>query len=35
VSEKAQVASYEIAVRLKYHNLDEEIILPACRKIVK
>ncbi|GFT07556.1 SCAN domain-containing protein 3 [Trichonephila clavipes] len=39
VSEKAQVASYEIAeliaVNLKPHNLAEEIILPACRKIVK
>ncbi|XP_075213885.1 SCAN domain-containing protein 3-like [Lycorma delicatula] len=39
VSEKAQVASYEIAeliaVKLKPHNLAEEIILPACRKIVK
>ncbi|GFU53672.1 SCAN domain-containing protein 3 [Trichonephila clavipes] len=39
VSEKAQVASYEIAelisVNLKPHNLVEEIILPACRKIVK
>ncbi|GFU04456.1 transposon Tf2-9 polyprotein [Trichonephila clavipes] len=39
VSEKAQVASYEIAeliaVNLKPHNLSEEIILPACRKIVK
>ncbi|GFW73185.1 SCAN domain-containing protein 3 [Trichonephila clavipes] len=38
-SEKAQVASYEIAeliaVNLKPHNLSEEIILPACRKIVK
>ncbi|GFU50867.1 SCAN domain-containing protein 3 [Trichonephila clavipes] len=38
-SEKAQVASYEIAeliaVNLKPHNLAEEIILPACRKIVK
>ncbi|GFU74458.1 SCAN domain-containing protein 3, partial [Trichonephila clavipes] len=35
----AQVASYEIAeliaVNLKPHNLAEEIILPACRKIVK
>lgn len=39
VSEKAQIASYEIAeliaVKLKPHNLAEEIILPACRKIVK
>ncbi|GFW12759.1 SCAN domain-containing protein 3 [Trichonephila clavipes] len=39
VSEKAQVASYEIAeliaVNLKPHNLAAEIILPACRKIVK
>ncbi|GFX75115.1 SCAN domain-containing protein 3 [Trichonephila clavipes] len=39
VSEKAQVASYEIAeliaINLKPHNLAEEIILPACRKIVK
>ncbi|GFU40227.1 SCAN domain-containing protein 3 [Trichonephila clavipes] len=39
VSEKAQVASYEIAeliaVNLKPHNLAEEIILPTCRKIVK
>ncbi|GFY01587.1 BED-type domain-containing protein [Trichonephila clavipes] len=39
VSEKAQVASYEIAeliaVNLKPHNLAEKIILPACRKIVK
>ncbi|GFW99305.1 integrase catalytic domain-containing protein [Trichonephila clavipes] len=39
VSEKAQVASDEIAeliaVNLKPHNLAEEIILPACRKIVK
>ncbi|GFV93372.1 SCAN domain-containing protein 3 [Trichonephila clavipes] len=39
VSEKAQVASYEIAeliaVNLKPHNLAEEIILPACRKTVK
>ncbi|GFV31054.1 BED-type domain-containing protein [Trichonephila clavipes] len=39
VSEKAQVASHEIAelieVNLKPHNLAEEIILPACRKIVK
>lgn len=39
MSEKAQVASYEIAeliaVKLKPHNLAEEIILPACRKIVK
>ncbi|XP_022902382.1 protein FAM200C-like [Onthophagus taurus] len=39
VSEKAQVASYKIveliAVKLKPHNLAEEIILPACRKIVK
>ncbi|GFY15012.1 SCAN domain-containing protein 3 [Trichonephila clavipes] len=39
VSEKAQVASYEIAeliaVNLKSHNLAEEIILPSCRKIVK
>ncbi|XP_075234145.1 protein FAM200B-like [Lycorma delicatula] len=39
VSEKAQVASYEIAeliaVKLKPHNLAEEIILPVCRKIVK
>ncbi|GFS84105.1 SCAN domain-containing protein 3 [Trichonephila clavipes] len=39
VSEKAQVASYEIAeliaVNLKPQNLAEEIILPACRKIVK
>ncbi|XP_056637680.1 SCAN domain-containing protein 3-like [Diorhabda sublineata] len=39
VSEKARVASYEIAemiaVNLKPHNLAEEIILPACRKIVK
>ena len=39
VSEKAQLASYEIAeliaVKLKPHNLAEEIILPACRKIVK
>ncbi|GFT40059.1 SCAN domain-containing protein 3 [Trichonephila clavipes] len=39
VSEKAQVASYEIAeliaVNLEPHNLAEEIILPACRKIVK
>ncbi|GFU96026.1 DUF4371 domain-containing protein [Trichonephila clavipes] len=36
---QAQVASYEIAeliaVNLKPHNLAEEIILPACRKIVK
>ncbi|GFV08663.1 DUF4371 domain-containing protein [Trichonephila clavipes] len=36
---RAQVASYEIAeliaVNLKPHNLAEEIILPACRKIVK
>ncbi|GFU72571.1 DUF4371 domain-containing protein [Trichonephila clavipes] len=35
----AQVASYEIAeliaVNLKPHNLAEEIILPACHKIVK
>ncbi|GFS80929.1 SCAN domain-containing protein 3 [Trichonephila clavipes] len=35
----AQVASLEIAeliaVNLKPHNLAEEIILPACRKIVK
>ncbi|XP_057661595.1 protein FAM200B-like [Diorhabda carinulata] len=39
VSEKAQVASYEIAeliaVNLIPHNLAEEIILPTCRKIVK
>ncbi|XP_023226702.1 zinc finger BED domain-containing protein 5-like [Centruroides sculpturatus] len=39
VSEKAQIASYEvaelIALKLKSHNLAEEIILPACRKIVK
>jgi hypothetical protein len=39
VSEKAQFASYEIAeliaMKLKPHNLAEEIILPACRKIVK
>ena len=39
VSEKAQVAFYEIdeliAVKLKPHNLTEEIILQACRKIVK
>ena len=39
VSEKAQAAFYEIAeliaVKLKLHNLAEEIILPACRKIVK
>ncbi|GFV31025.1 DUF4371 domain-containing protein [Trichonephila clavipes] len=39
VSEKAQVVSYEIAelivVNLKPHSLAEEIILPACRKIVK
>ncbi|CAH1104192.1 unnamed protein product [Psylliodes chrysocephalus] len=39
VSEKAQVASYEIAeliaVKLRPHNLAEEIILPACRQIVK
>ena len=38
VSEKAQVASYKIdeliADKLKPHNLAEEIILPACRKIV-
>ncbi|GFU41617.1 zinc finger MYM-type protein 6 [Trichonephila clavipes] len=37
--EQAQVASYEIAeliaVNLKPHNLAEEIILSACRKIVK
>ncbi|GFX32000.1 DUF4371 domain-containing protein [Trichonephila clavipes] len=36
---QAQVASYEIAeliaVNLKPHNLAEEIILPACRKIEK
>ncbi|GFV59153.1 hypothetical protein TNCV_2338941 [Trichonephila clavipes] len=36
---QAQVASYDIAeliaVNLKPHNLAEEIILPACRKIVK
>ena len=35
VSEKAQVVSYEIAeliaVKLKPHNMAEEIILPACR----
>ncbi|GFU10156.1 SCAN domain-containing protein 3 [Trichonephila clavipes] len=39
VSEKAQVASYDIAeliaLNLKPHNLAEEIILPACHKIVK
>ncbi|UYV74894.1 hypothetical protein LAZ67_12001706 [Cordylochernes scorpioides] len=39
VSGKAQLVSYEIAellaVKLKPHNLAEEIILPACRKIVK
>ena len=39
MSEKAQVASYEIAeliaAKLKPHNLHEEVILPACRKIVK
>lgn len=39
ISEKAQIASYEvaelIAMKLKPHNLAEEIILPACRKIVK
>ncbi|GFW99540.1 hypothetical protein TNCV_3417731 [Trichonephila clavipes] len=38
-NDNAQVASYEIAeliaVNLKPHNLAEEIILPACRKIVK
>lgn len=39
MSEKAQVPCYEIveliAVNLNTHNLAEEIILPACRKIVK
>nr|XP_022913754.1 protein ZBED8-like [Onthophagus taurus] len=39
VSKKAQVASYEIAeliaFKLKPHNLAEDIILPACRKILK
>ncbi|GFT46918.1 BED-type domain-containing protein [Trichonephila clavipes] len=39
VPEKAQVAPYEIAeliaVNLKPHDLAEEIILLACRKIVK
>ncbi|GFU91380.1 SCAN domain-containing protein 3 [Trichonephila clavipes] len=38
-NDNAQVESYEIAeliaVNLKPHNLAEEIILPACRKIVK
>lgn len=39
MSEKVQIASYEIAeviaVKLKLHNLTEQIILPGCRKIIK
>ena len=39
VSEKAQLASYEvaeiIALKSKSHTLAESVILPACKKIVK
>lgn len=39
VSEKAQIASYEvselIAQNMKAHTLGESLILPACQKIVK
>ena len=39
VSEKAQIASYEIsemiAIKMKSHTLAESIILPTCKKIVK
>ena len=39
VSEKAQIASYEvsemIAVKMKSHTLAESIILPVCQKMVK
>ena len=39
VSEKAQIASYEvsemIAIKMKSHTLAESLILPACKKMVK
>lgn len=39
VSEKAQIASYEVSemitVKMKSHTLAESIILPACKKMVK
>ena len=38
VSEKAQIASYEvsemIAIKMKSHTLAESLILPACKKMV-
>ena len=39
VSEKAQIASYEvsemIALKMKSHSLAESVILPACKKMVR
>ena len=39
VSEKAQIASYEvsemIAIKMKSHTLAESLTLPACKKMVK